>query len=707
MFFERRHKGNIQSLSVTGVVLALLLLVILMGTVLVGPQTATAYTVNAAAINPGTVNALMSYGVGWRYLTDATDRAHLIKACQDFGINTLAAQIDGSVFGWISSDPATVATGIQALNAAGIRVWASWNGGSGGWSGYVAGHTWHEFFDAVLKWNKDHPTAKFTGLEFDLEPGVGKTDQEHLAHLQSVYAGMQTMRAHVVDGTETIASQKLPVIMWGNPLWGGTVCASAWAQVVSQLDVVEMDCNRWAGEENEYPQGIDASVAYNAKALAIVLAQGRYFICGLSCAELPKNLEASNPYISRFNLGRAAYQQAMQDYANYYKGLYPQNFIGYTSYYDIGGFMYWFNIDSVTSSPSGTFASGDTMTINYQTRRRTDRYVHRIFGVKMELKDSAGTITKANRIIDCEDGSTTNRTLSLIVPSGLANGAASVRLTMWAVGWYDDSYYDILYYDDYAGHSGELLAMTMDQLAAATTGPNGALQGKRSAFFILQDTGWRSGVTLATGTVPPVVTAPPAVTTSAATGIGTGSATLNGNLTSLGSASSVQVSFEWGLTTGYGNVTTPGAKTATGSFSASLTSLTPNTTYYYRAKAVGASTTYGTTLNFTTSASGTTTLAIDEVTNPPQASGISATGATLSAVLLSLGGRASVQANFGVQPVDGAYYETAAKTLYAAGSFSVTLTGLTPSTTYYFRAQVRGTGGYDYTATMSFTTLAA
>jgi hypothetical protein len=213
-----------------------------------------------------------------------------------------------------------------------------------------------------------------------------------------------------------------------------------------------------------------------------------------------------------------------------------------------------------------------------------------------------------------------------------------------------------------------------------------------------------SFTTLAAGTT----ITPPSVSTGAATGLGTSSATLNGNLTSLGSASSARVNFEWGTAAAsLANQTTPVALSAPGSFLATLTGLTPNTIYYYRAKAVGASTTYGTTLSFTTNASGTTTLDIDEVTNPPNASSISSTGATLNAVLLSLGGRASVEANFGLQPVGSEYYETASQTLYAAGPFSVILTGLTPSTTYYFRAQVRGTGGYDYAATMSFTTLAA
>jgi hypothetical protein len=94
---------------------------------------------------------------------------------------------------------------------------------------------------------------------------------------------------------------------------------------------------------------------------------------------------------------------------------------------------------------------------------------------------------------------------------------------------------------------------------------------------------------------------PPTVTTNAATNITCTTATLNGNLTSRGTASSVQVSFEWGLTEAYGNTTTPQTKNSTGTFSASISGLTPGETYHFRVKAVGVGTAYGDDSSFTTS----------------------------------------------------------------------------------------------------------
>jgi len=95
---------------------------------------------------------------------------------------------------------------------------------------------------------------------------------------------------------------------------------------------------------------------------------------------------------------------------------------------------------------------------------------------------------------------------------------------------------------------------------------------------------------------------PPSVTTTAASSITPSGATLNGNLSNQGSASNVTVSFEYGLTTSYGNtaVGVPPTLNSTGAFTAALTGLTPNTIYHYRAKAVGDGTAYGGDQTFTT-----------------------------------------------------------------------------------------------------------
>jgi hypothetical protein len=95
---------------------------------------------------------------------------------------------------------------------------------------------------------------------------------------------------------------------------------------------------------------------------------------------------------------------------------------------------------------------------------------------------------------------------------------------------------------------------------------------------------------------------PPLVNTSVASGLTANGAALNANLTSMGSASSVTISFEYGLTNSYGSTIdgVPPILSSPGTFTASITTLNPNTLYHYRAKAVGDGTAYGSDQTFIT-----------------------------------------------------------------------------------------------------------
>ncbi len=132
---------------------------------------------------------------------------------------------------------------------------------------------------------------------------------------------------------------------------------------------------------------------------------------------------------------------------------------------------------------------------------------------------------------------------------------------------------------------------------------------------------------------------PPAVTTNDATEVTTTSAKLNGTLTSRGSAASVTVSFEYGTQSG-GPYTEVAAGTITsGTFSASIGSLTAGTKYYFRTKAVGIGTAYGTEKSFTAGTTPPTVTTID-------ATNVAATSATLKGNLAVMGSATSVAVSF-------------------------------------------------------------
>ncbi len=207
-----------------------------------------------------------------------------------------------------------------------------------------------------------------------------------------------------------------------------------------------------------------------------------------------------------------------------------------------------------------------------------------------------------------------------------------------------------------------------------------------------------NGTTLGSDMTFVAIAPPLAVVTYGATNVAATSATLNGNLVGLGTAASVDVSFEWGLTTSYGNVTSPEARISTGTFSAGLTGLAADTQYHYRARAIGDGTEYGSDVAFTTDP-----LSAPSVTSN-SATSITTNSAILRGELVDLGSAVSAVVTFEWGTATGSYSETTASlTLDESRAFSHKLSGLTPGTTYYYRAKAVG-DGVDEGDEMSFTT---
>ena len=198
-------------------------------------------------------------------------------------------------------------------------------------------------------------------------------------------------------------------------------------------------------------------------------------------------------------------------------------------------------------------------------------------------------------------------------------------------------------------------------------------------------------------------TAPPAVTTLAATSITANSTFVNGNLTSLGTASTVKVAFEYGLTNTYGSTTTVQNLTGTGIFIAGLFNLNPATTYHYRADVDGglSGAVNGADMTFTTAGPGTMPPAV----NTLGATLIATNSATVSGNLTSLGTASAVNIFFEYGHTTAYGSVTTVQTMNTLGTFSFNVTGLTPGSTYHFRAKVDG--GVNGTATgsdLTFTT---
>jgi uncharacterized protein (TIGR02145 family) len=197
---------------------------------------------------------------------------------------------------------------------------------------------------------------------------------------------------------------------------------------------------------------------------------------------------------------------------------------------------------------------------------------------------------------------------------------------------------------------------------------------------------------------------PPTLTTANITDITISSAASGGSITKDGGATITARGICWGTTA---NPVISGSHTSnskgTGSFTSSLTDLTPNTDYHVRAYATNkAGTAYGADVTFTTTAIVVPTLTTTEVT------GMTLTAAASGGNITADGG-GTVTAR-GVcwattaNPVIGATNTTTDGT--GTGVFTSAITGLLPGTGYHVRAYATNSAGTAYGADVPFTTLA-
>jgi uncharacterized protein (TIGR02145 family) len=195
----------------------------------------------------------------------------------------------------------------------------------------------------------------------------------------------------------------------------------------------------------------------------------------------------------------------------------------------------------------------------------------------------------------------------------------------------------------------------------------------------------------------------PVLTTSNVTNVTINSVTSGGVITNGGGADITARGVCWGTTTNptiSGNHTTDG--TGSGTFTSNITGLTHNTRYYIRAYATNsAGTAYGNEVSVTTTAIVVPSLTTTAVT------AIGLTTATSGGNITADGG-ATVTAR-GVCWATTTAPTTSNDTtlnMTGTGAFTSSLTGLTPSTTYYVRAYAVNSAGTAYGNEVSFTTSA-
>jgi len=178
---------------------------------------------------------------------------------------------------------------------------------------------------------------------------------------------------------------------------------------------------------------------------------------------------------------------------------------------------------------------------------------------------------------------------------------------------------------------------------------------------------------------------------------------LTGTIHSNGGSDIAEVGFNYGLTTSYGgNVSATAGAPYTGNFTLSITGLTCNTTYHWRAYAVNSSRTGSSNDNtFTTGACvSTPTVFFGSATD------ISTTSATLNGNITSVGSSSVIERgfNYGLTTSYGTNISLTAGAPYTTGTYSSAISYLTCGTTYHYRSYAINSVGTNYSADVNFST---
>ncbi len=202
---------------------------------------------------------------------------------------------------------------------------------------------------------------------------------------------------------------------------------------------------------------------------------------------------------------------------------------------------------------------------------------------------------------------------------------------------------------------------------------------------------------------------PPTVALPTATGITNTTAVLGASITAFNNSSATERGIYYSTTNGFADgtgtkVSETGTFSTTGAFTISVTGLSPNTLYYYKGFATNAAGS-----SYTVQDSMTTTNIFPPTVVLPTATGITNTTAVLGASITAFNNSNATERGIYYSTTDGFADGTGTKvsetgTFSTTSAFTVSVTGLSPNTLYYYKGFATNAAGSGYTVQGSMTT---
>jgi hypothetical protein len=240
----------------------------------------------------------------------------------------------------------------------------------------------------------------------------------------------------------------------------------------------------------------------------------------------------------------------------------------------------------INSSPD--YEIQNSYSVRVQSDDGTDTYAESFTITINDLNDNTPVITTSQSFSIDEDAAN-NTTVGSVAAT---DGDAGTTLSSWTItGGNGDGIFTL------NSSSGEITVADNTNMDYETT-------PSYSISITVSDGANTSSSATVTVNINDISGDEPAVSTQAVTDISPTSTTGNGNITNLGDPNLTAYGVCWntsGSPTTADNYTDEGISSSTGAFTSSITSLTPNTTYYVRAYATNtAGTVYGNEVSFTT-----------------------------------------------------------------------------------------------------------